>query len=138
MAGKRMDSKEAEQIRVLLVEPGEKPRLVTIPHTLDKLREIVGGTIQAVYPWEDAVALVCNDEGKLNGMLPNRMLEDYDLICGTFFICGLGAENFESISDEMAQKYTEKFLYPELFMRTLDGHVLAFRVGSGEKPIVVA
>lgn len=125
------------EIRVLLVEPLEKPRLVTIPHTLEKLQEIVGGAIQAVYPWEDPVALVCNDEGKVTGLLANRMLEDYDLICGTFFICGLGREDFESISDEMAVKYEKKFHFPEMFLRTADGHVACVKLGSLEKPKTV-
>ena len=39
-----------ERIRVLLVEPGEKPRLVTVPHTLDELQKLVGGYIAATYP----------------------------------------------------------------------------------------
>lgn len=120
----------ADEIRVLLVEPLQRPRLVTIPHTLEKLQELVGGTIQAVYPWDDKVALICNDEGKLNGMKPNRILEDYDLICGPFFICGLGEEDFESISDEMAQKYEEKFRCPELIMRDDDGHLIIMKLAA--------
>ena len=39
----------AETIRVLLVEPMEKPRLVTVPHTLENLQKLVDGYIQAVY-----------------------------------------------------------------------------------------
>ena len=34
------------EIRVLLVEPGEKPKLVTIEHTLENLQKLVGGYIQ--------------------------------------------------------------------------------------------
>ncbi len=127
-----------EQIRVLLVEPGEKPVLRTVPHTLENLQKLVGGDLQAVYPWEDNVALVCSDTGKIDGLAPNRMLEDYDIICGTFFICGLSPENFADISDDMAEKYAQKFHYPELFMRTMDNHVLDFKIGSGEPPKVIA
>lgn len=128
----------AEKIRVLLVKPMEKPRLVSVGHTLENLQKLVGGTIQAVYPWEDKVALICDDEAKLKeDTAPNRMLEDYDLIFGPFFICGLGRENFESISDEMAKKYTEKFRYPELFFRGAGGHVVRIRIGSKDKPDVV-
>lgn len=127
----------AEEIRVLLVEPGEKPVLITVPHTLEKLQELVSGDLQAVYPWEDNVALVCSDTGKIDGLAPNRMLEDYDIICGSFFICGLSTENFADISDEMAEKYETKFHYPELFLRTMDGHVLDLRIGSGDPPKMV-
>lgn len=128
---------KTEQIRVLLVEPGEKPRLVNVEHTLENLQKLVGGDIQAVYPWEDNVALVCSDTGKIDGLVANRMLEDYDIICGTFFICGLTTDNFGSISDELAEKYEKKFHYPELFMRTLDGHVLNLKIGSGNPPEII-
>ena len=96
----------AEQIRVLLVEPGEHPRLVTVEHTLENLQELVGGTIQAVYPFPEPVAVICDDDGKFKGYVPNRALVDeegepYDIVVGTFFICGLGKDNFASISDEL-------------------------------------
>jgi len=128
----------AEEIRILLVEPGEKPRLVTIPHTVEHLQEIVGGSIQAVYPWDDApVALVCNDEGKFKGYPANRLLMDeegepYDIIVGTFFICGLGRDNFASLSDELADRFMEQFRWPEMFMRTMDEHVIWFKLKPGE------
>ena len=133
----------AENIRVLLVEPGEKPRLVTVEHTLEHLQALVGGFIQAVYPWEDPVALVCDDEGLFKGYPFNRMLVDKDgnpcdAVKGAFFICGLGREDFDSISDELATKYTELFLWPELLVRTEDEHVLWISLKPGTKPRVVA
>ena len=131
----------AEKIRILLIEPLERPRLVEIEHTLEKLHEIVGGYIQAVYPWDDPVAVVCDDEGKFKGYPGNRVLEDedgnpYDLLVGTFFICGLTEDDFGSISDELAEKYTKMFENPEMFMRTLDGHMVMVRMG--EEPRVIA
>lgn len=57
---------------------------------------------------------VCNEEGK-NLCLPfNRPLLDehglpYDIICGTFFVAGLGAEDFASLTDEQVQKYKAIF-----------------------------
>lgn len=56
-------------MRILIVEPGKAPRPAKIKHSLESLQAIVGGCIQAVYPFADKVALVCNDEGKLNGQL---------------------------------------------------------------------
>lgn len=40
------------------------------------------------------MALICNDEGKLLGLPANRALRDsegnlYDIVCGTFFLCGV-------------------------------------------------
>lgn len=133
----------AEEIRVLLVEPMAKPRLVTVEHTLENLQELVDGYIEAVCPWDkDPVAVVCDEDGIANGKIPNRVMEDeegnpYDVLNGTFFICGIGEEDFCSISDEMAEKYTEKFRWPEVFMRTLDGHVVWVKLKPGEEPKVI-
>ena len=117
-----------EKIKVLLVEPMEKPKVEEIPDTLEALQEAVGGTIQAVYPWEDPVAIVCADEGKLLHFPPNRLLEDYDILVGTFLITGLGEENFASIPDDLIPKYTEKFRWPEAFMRSEDGGIHCLRM----------
>ena len=132
-----------ERIRMLEIAPLEAPRLIEVDHTLENLQELVGGTVQAVYPWEDLVAVLCDDDGKSKGYPANRILTDedgnpYDIIVGTFYICGLTRDDFGSISDELAEKYTEKFRYPEVFMRTENGHVIMFRLGSGEPPIQIA
>ncbi len=109
-------------MNVLLINPGEAPKVVTIDGSLKSMQELVGGMIQAVYPFADPVALVCNDEGKLLGMELNRALrhpdtgEVYDIICGAFFICGLGDGDFDSLSKELMKKYEEVFHYPELFI----------------------
>lgn len=132
-----------ERIRMLEVAPLEAPRLIEVYHTLDNLQELVGGTVQAVYPWDDLVAILCDDDGKAKGYPANRILVDedgnpYDIIVGTFYICGLTSTDFGSISDELAEKYTERFRYPEMFMRTENGHVVMFRLGSGEPPMRIA
>ena len=85
-------------MKVLIVEPRQRPRRADIPHTLDEMQHIVGGYIQAVYWFSDPVALVCDDEGKLKGAELNRYIAGKDIIAGTFFICGLGAEDFTDLS----------------------------------------
>ena len=117
-------------MRILLIEP-ERPAVEKeIDGSLRSMQEIVGGTIQAVYPFADAIALICNDEGKLLGLPPNRALCDdagraYDVIVGTFFICGapVGAENFTSLTDKQMEKYKKVFARPELFLN-MGGHLL--------------
>jgi len=107
---------------VLKIMPGRKPERVSIPHTLESMQELVGGCIQAIYPYEDPVAIVCNEEGKLMGMEPNRAVRDpdtneiTDIICGPFFICGLGEEDFCSLTEEQATKYSKLFHSPEVFL----------------------
>ena len=51
-------------MQVVIVEPEKKPVVQNIDNTLTSMQQIVGGTIQAVYPFEEPVALICNDEGK--------------------------------------------------------------------------
>ncbi len=54
-------------MRVLLVEPGKAARPVEMKNDLHEMQQMVGGPIQALYPWEEPVAIVCNDEGKIWG-----------------------------------------------------------------------
>ena len=111
-----------EAITVLKISPGRRPEKITIAHTLEAMQAVVGGSIQAIYPFEDPAALVCNEEGKLLGMEPNRAIRDTDtgemveIICGTFFICGLGREDFESLTQQQIQYYARLFEYPEMFL----------------------
>ncbi|MDO5445107.1 MAG: DUF3846 domain-containing protein [Eubacteriales bacterium] len=129
-------------LRVLLVKPMERPKIVIISHTLGDLQRLVGGCIQAVYPWEEPVALICNDDAIAMGLPLNRMLKTeegqiYDIIHGTFFITGLSYDSFSSISNKMADKFRKLFQYPELYMQTEDGHLICFKIGSDEQPIFI-
>ena len=106
-------------MKVVICEPGQYARIAEIEPTLKAEQEIVGGLIDCVYPWpNDMVGLVCNDEGKLNGLPLNRALEDYDVIAGTFFICGISGENFCSLTEEQRARYLQKFRAPEVFAQT--------------------
>ena len=69
------------KIRILYVQPGKYPEERLVANELHPLQRLVGGDIQAVYPWsKDKVALVCNDSGKVDGLPLNRCIEDYDVI----------------------------------------------------------
>ena len=98
-------------MKIVLVEPGKEAREAEITGSLREMQKLVGGLIQTMYPWEDPVALVCNDEGKILG------LEDYDVIAGPFFICGIEGDHFCSLTEEQAKTYLEKFRQPELIYR---------------------
>ena len=109
-------------MHVLLVRPGEYPEEENIDDSLKSMQALVGGLIQAIYPFEDPVAIICNEEGKLEGLEPNRALRHpethqvYDIICGSFFICGLGEDDFDDLSPVLLEKYREMFYYPEVFI----------------------
>ena len=110
-------------MRILKIEPERKPERADIPDTLEAMQEVVDGYIQAAYPFEEPVALICNEEGKLNGLPLNRALWDedgtlYDIISGTFFLCAAppDAENFQSLSEEQLAYYEDRFHCPEMFL----------------------
>jgi len=102
---------------ILLVEPNKPPRKAEIPNDLKSMQDVVGGLIQAVYPFAEPVALICNEEGKLLGLPWNRPLfhpetgDLYDVIFGTFFLCSAppDCEDFESLTDEQIERYTAYF-----------------------------
>ena len=92
------EEKAVEQMTVLVVEPGYAPYEKTIPHELHAMQEIVGGLITVIYPYEEPVGIVANDEGLLLGMDFNRSVEGgYGGLVGPFFVCGLTEDSFTSV-----------------------------------------
>jgi len=99
------------KIKVLKVEPGHKPYVTEIGNDLKSMQAVVGGYIQAVPLAGDAV-LICNEEGKLDGLPFNRRFGN-DILVGTFFIASsddLG--EFISLPDSDIEKYTKMFRLP--------------------------
>ena len=99
-----------ENIRVLVVKPEEEPEERTIENMLEAMQEIVGGYIETV-TLEDELVLICNEEGKLNGLPMNRTItEPYDdMICGTFLLAGVDGEYFASLSEEKIERMKDRF-----------------------------
>lgn len=119
---------ENSKITVLVVEPLMEPYVKEIDSGLKSLQKEVGGYIQAVYPFEEPVAIICNEEGKLNGEPLNRALRDedghvYDIVAGTFLIAGLSEDNFCSLSEAHIEQFTQEFKAPEMFARA-NGKIL--------------
>nr|MBQ4458211.1 DUF3846 domain-containing protein [Clostridia bacterium] len=118
-----MPNKE-EMIRVILCKPGEKASITEIGDSLESMQKAVGGWIEEYMPFEDEVAIVCNEEGKINGLTLNRAITDedgqlQDIIAGDFFIAyaPMASEKFLSMPEELEKKYLEKFEMPEMFYR---------------------
>ena len=117
-------------MRILVIEPERRPEEREIDDSLKEMQGIVGGYIQAIYPFEQPVALVCNDEGKLMDLPANRGLRNkdgqmYDIVFGTFFLCGAPADSdhFTSLTQEQIEQYRKMFYTPEMFWGT-DGHIV--------------
>ena len=110
-------------MRVIVVEPKKNPEVREIGDSLESMQKIVGGLIEAVYPFDEPVALICNEEGKLLNLSLNRALRDdegnvYDIISGTFFLCAapLDSDRFVGLTDQQAKTYMERFAMPEMFL----------------------
>ena len=117
-------------MQVLVIEPERRPEVREIDDSLKAMQEIVGGLIQPIYPFDEPVALVCNDEGKLMNLPANRGLRDkngqiYDIVFGTFFLCCAPADSdhFTSLTPEQTVRYQEQFYTPEMFWG-MDGRIV--------------
>ena len=117
-------------MKVIMIEPGLNAQIVELDKGLKNMQNAVGGSIEAIYPFDDNVALVCNEDGKFNGSVPNRALwyrdlhpelynpnkgEIFDIIYGSFFICGAptDSDEFQSLSEQQIATYYKLFEKPD-------------------------
>lgn len=98
-------------MKIVYVNPNEKPYELEINKKLEQYQQLVGGYIECVYPYDDNAVMVCNDEGKLDRLPLNRGIYNdtgklIDVIAGSFFIVGDDGEgDFCSLTDEQIKKY---------------------------------
>ena len=105
-------------ITVLMVEPGKNPVVATIKNDLDSLQKAVSlgadhqGLIEII-GIDDNVCILCNEEGKIIGLEPNRRFYN-DILCGVFYVVGEDDEsNLTSLPSDMQDKYSKLFWGPE-------------------------
>jgi hypothetical protein len=111
-----------KEITTVKVEPMKEPVIACLKNDLDSLQKAVSigapeqGLIEFVW-LEDNVSILCNEEGKLIGLEPNRRLGD-DILCGVFYIV---AENDEgeliSLTDLQQERYSKMFRDPDLIFK---------------------
>ena len=109
-------------IQVLKVEPHKLPEVAELTNQLDALQKAVSigcdyvGLIE-ILSLDEKTCILCNEEGKLNGMEPNRRLGD-DILCGVFYVTGQDKEgNLTSLPEAAMEAYTARFLFPEEITR---------------------
>ena len=119
-----MTEENTNKMRVILCKPGEKAETIEMEDSLKAMQEMVGGRKEEYMPWEEVVAIICNEEGKMMGLPLNRGIKDekghlQDIIAGDFFICyaPIESEKFLSMPPELEEKYLKKFEMPEMFFR---------------------
>lgn len=99
-------------MRVIWVKVGEDPTVITIPHQLEYMQELVGGLIEVVEPFSDDIVLVCNENGRNEDRPLNRIINEQIDICGDFFICGQDSVGLCDIPEDKVQSYLQKFQLP--------------------------
>ena len=90
------------KINCLYIEPNQLPKKIEVKNNLYSKQNLVGGNIEYCRILDDDnVVLICNEEGKINGMEPNRDI-GHDIIFGPFLIVGDDYENgsFKSLTEK--------------------------------------
>lgn len=104
-------------LKILVVEPNKEPYQLEIQDDYKAMQGIVGGLIEAFYPFDDNAFIFCNDEGKLIGLEGNRRVGS-SVLAGNFFIVG---DNHDgeccSLTDQQIEKYSEMFAKPEQILQ---------------------
>ena len=106
------------------------------------MQQLVGGYIEEYMPFEDDVAIICNEEGTVNRLPLNRAVYDehskemIEIIAGDFFIAyaPIESETFKSLPKDLEKKYSEKFKYPERFYKQ-NGQIKAYPVKPKEHDV---
>ena len=130
------EQKAVEQMTVLMVEPGYAPYEKTIPNTLEAKQELVGGLITAIYPYEEMVAIVANDEGILLNMEFNRSVEGgYGGVFGSFFVCGLTEDDFCSLPPDQMERFKKKVHKAEILLGVRGNDLITLKVEPKQKDL---
>ena len=104
-----------KKVKAIKCSPYEQATKVIIGNDLDSLQEAVDGLIELVYPpmlceIDERLVLMCNEEGKLEGLPYSRALYDtdgelYDIVAGTCYILyDDGEGGFEDIPDDVIKR----------------------------------
>ena len=122
-------------MKTLVVEPGFAPYEKELEAQKER-QATVGGRIQAIYPFEEPVAVVCNDDAIILHLPFNRSMEDgYGGVFGTFFLVGLGEEDFISLTPEQVERYKEKFHQAEILLGVDGDERITMRVEPKKKSV---
>lgn len=122
-------------MNVLVVEPNYLPYEKEI-NGYEEEQALVGGMIQPIYPFDEEVALVCNEEGILLGLPYNRSVPGgYGGVFGTFFVCGLTEDSFCSLTPEQMEKYKQFFAQAEILLGAEGNKPITLKVPALKKDL---
>ena len=120
----------SNEIKIIVCEVGKLAREDGIENKLEKMQEKVQGYIE-FFDLDEKTTIVCNDEGKINGLPLNRAIRDEDgkiqeVIAGDFFIAGFDYKSgkMKSLDENQIKDLLEKFNFPEEIL-LINGEVFA-------------
>lgn len=89
-------------IRVAVFRPNEEVTFEDLQNDLESMQKLVGGYIENLRISQD-LHLVCNEEGKLQGLPPNRTVASslglFNTVTGTFFVTRESEGNYIGIQE---------------------------------------
>lgn len=88
-------------MKVIIKEPGQRPRVTEIENSLSTLQQAVGGYIETVTLAEDC-CIICNEEGRLQGLPYNLTFCGISFV-GTILFVGVLGDEFADLSKEYAE-----------------------------------
>ncbi len=140
-----MTDNERDKLRIIVCRVDERAEVIEIEDSLKAMQEVVGGLIQEYMPFEDEVALIVNEEGKMTGLPLNRGICNekgrlQDIVAGDFFICyaPIESERFLSMPPDLEKKYKELFDLPEMFMMDCgDIKSIKYEPGGRNNPVTM-
>ena len=87
------------RMRVLIKDPGQKPKEFNIENELHVFQRIVGGFVEDAKIGHGVIAL-CDEDGKSKEKEFNFWLPNGDCVVGTANFCSTDGEELASLSDE--------------------------------------
>lgn len=105
---------EMDGLRCIYLTPGNKPLDIKLKvDEYETLKDAVQGFVEITYPFDDTVAVVGNEEAKLEGMKGNFRIGS-SIYAGPVLIVGdNGGEDFTELTPEQAERYMKRFAEPE-------------------------
>lgn len=88
-------------MKVIIKEPGQRPRVTEIENSLSELQQAVGGYIETVIFAEDC-CIICNEEGRLQGLPYNLTFCGVSFV-GTILFVGVAGDEFADLSEQQVE-----------------------------------
>ncbi len=91
------------KISVWIKLPGMKPEKRIVENTLESFQNIVGGYIEVVTLTGGKDAIVCNEEGRIQGLAPNCVIANAAIhgFVGTIAMVGIDGEEFADATHDL-------------------------------------